>query len=218
MDRRKPSGNPGNLGGEKAAEPGRTAAARTRNQTRSGEAGPDGKGLWMPRLKKEGVMREYQQFIGGGLTASHSSDKIEVENPYTKKIVALAPQGDAVDAEAALAAAKAAQGPWAARTAADRASHLKKMAAVIREHRVFLAQTLAEEQAKVLPLAQVEIDFTADYFDLLRGLGPHLRGRDHQSDRPGRICSTASPSGWWWASAPGTSPSSSWPARWRRPF
>ncbi len=129
-------------------------------------------------------MREYQQFIGGGLTASHSSDKIEVENPYTKKIVALAPQGDAVDAEAALAAAKAAQGPWAARTAADRASHLKKMAAVIREHRVFLAQTLAEEQAKVLPLAQVEIDFTADYFDYYAGWARIYEGEIIQSDRP----------------------------------
>ncbi len=110
-------------------------------------------------------MKEYLQFINGSLVQSHSSGIIEVENPYTGKIIAAAPKGDEVDAQNALEAAKNAQDSWAALPAAVRAGYLKKMAEVIRANRIELATLLAQEQAKVISLAQVEIDFTADYFD-----------------------------------------------------
>lgn len=129
-------------------------------------------------------MKEYKQFINGALVESNSSDKIEVENPYTREIMALAPQGDAVDAEKALDAAKKAQDNWAAQPAVYRASFLQKMANVIRENRIELAKTLASEQAKVLPLAQVEIDFTAEYFDYYAGWARIYEGEIIQSDRP----------------------------------
>jgi lactaldehyde dehydrogenase/glycolaldehyde dehydrogenase len=128
-------------------------------------------------------MIEYQQFINGGLVKSHASDKIEVENPYTNQIMALAPKGDDVDALNALQAAKDAQGAWAAKPATERAEVLKKMAAVIRANRLDLSRTLAQEQAKILPLAQVEIDFTADYFDYYAGWARIYEGEIIQSDR-----------------------------------
>jgi acyl-CoA reductase-like NAD-dependent aldehyde dehydrogenase len=40
---------------------------------------------------------------------------------------------------------------------------------VIRANRIELAELLAKEQAKVAGLAQVEIDFTAEYFDYYAG-------------------------------------------------
>ena len=129
-------------------------------------------------------MKEYLQFINGSLVKSHASDMIEVENPYTRKTMALAPQGDEVDAQNALDAAKKAQESWAAEPAAVRAASLKKMATVIRENRIELAKTLASEQAKVLPLAQVEVDFTADYFDYYAGWARIYEGEIIQSDRP----------------------------------
>jgi lactaldehyde dehydrogenase/glycolaldehyde dehydrogenase len=135
-------------------------------------------------LTEEVRVKEYRQFINGALVTSHSNDKIEVENPYTGKIMALAPQGDAVDAQAALEAAKNSQDAWAAQPAAARAAFLNKMADVIREHRIDLARTLASEQAKVLPLAQVEVDFTADYFDYYAGWARIYEGEIIQSDRP----------------------------------
>jgi len=129
-------------------------------------------------------MKTYQQYINGKFQDSHSKDKIEVLNPYTEKVIALAPNGDAHDAALALEAAEKAQPAWAARTASDRASYLKKMAAAIRANRVELARTLAEEQAKIIGLAQVEIDVTADYFDYYAGWATKYEGEIIQSDRP----------------------------------
>ncbi|TKB09674.1 aldehyde dehydrogenase [Desulforhopalus sp. IMCC35007] len=129
-------------------------------------------------------MREYLQFINGSLVKSHSSEMIEVENPYTGVTMALAPQGDENDAQKALEAAQNAQSAWAAQPAAVRATYLQKMAKAIRENRIELAEILASEQAKVLPLAQVEVDFTADYFDYYAGWARIYEGEIIQSDRP----------------------------------
>jgi lactaldehyde dehydrogenase/glycolaldehyde dehydrogenase len=127
-------------------------------------------------------METYQQFINGALVNSHSSEWIDVENPYTGEIIARAPKGDAQDAADALEAARKAQTAWAARTAADRGGYLKKMANLIRGRRVELARTLAAEQAKILPLAQVEIDVTAEYFDYYAGWARNYEGEVIQSD------------------------------------
>ncbi|KAA6341468.1 Lactaldehyde dehydrogenase [termite gut metagenome] len=128
-------------------------------------------------------MKTYQQFINGSLTDSHSSDWIEVENPYTGKIISRVPKGDDVDAYAALEAAKKSQVAWATQPAAQRAGYLRQMAALIRANRLELAKTLASEQAKILPLAQVEIDFTADYFEYYAGWARIYEGEIIQSDR-----------------------------------
>jgi lactaldehyde dehydrogenase/glycolaldehyde dehydrogenase len=128
-------------------------------------------------------MQEYLQFINGRLVKSHATEMIEVENPYTGKIIAHAPQGDAQDALEALDAAQKAQDAWAAKPAAVRAAYLNKMAGAIRNNRIELAQILASEQAKVLPLAQVEVDFTADYFDYYAGWARIYEGEVIQSDR-----------------------------------
>ena len=79
------------------------------------------------------------------------------------------PRGTAADAHAALVAAKEAQPAWAKTAPAARGEALKAMARVIRANRVELAELLASEQAKVAGLAQVEIDFTAEYFDYYAG-------------------------------------------------
>lgn len=129
-------------------------------------------------------MREYKQFINGELRQSASPDRIEVENPFTGKIIAAVPNGGEADARFALESAKNAQPAWEALPAAARASYLKKMAGAIRDNRETLARTLAEEQAKVLPLAQAEVDFTAEYFDYYAGWARIFEGEIIQSDRP----------------------------------
>ena len=128
----------------------------------------------------------YQQYINGKFTANDPSrNYIEVFNPCTEELIALAPRGTPADAELAIAAAKNAQLPWSKRTSVNRASFLKRMAQVIRNNRVFLAETLSKEQAKVLSLAQVEIDVTAEYYDYYAGLARSYEGEIIPSDRPG---------------------------------
>ena len=128
-------------------------------------------------------MRTYQQFINGKLSPTSTGRWIDVENPSTREIIAQVPDGDEQDAQQALEAAKAAQTAWSRVPAATRAGYLKQFAAVIREHREDLARLLASEQAKVAPLAQVEVDFTADYFDYYAGWARIYEGEIIQSDR-----------------------------------
>ena len=129
-------------------------------------------------------MRTYKQFINGELVSRPGEGMIDVENPSSGQIMAQVPDGGAEDAQAALEAARAAQDAWAALPAPTRATALKKLAEGIRGRRTELAAILAEEQAKTLPLAQVEVDFTAEYFDYYAGWARIYEGEIIQSDRP----------------------------------
>ena len=129
-------------------------------------------------------MKEYKQFINGELVAASTGDWFEVENPYTNEMIGLAPLGDANDADAALSAAKAAQKDWAKLAPATRAGYLSQFAQVIRDNRLELAELLMHEQAKVAPLAQVEIDVTATYFDYYAGWARIYGGEVINSDDP----------------------------------
>jgi lactaldehyde dehydrogenase/glycolaldehyde dehydrogenase len=128
-------------------------------------------------------MKEFSHYINGRFVKSTSTEMTEVLNPCTEEVLSLIPKGSVADANNALEAAQAAKHAWKSLTAIERASYLHKMATVIRENRFFLAETLAKEQAKVIGLAQVEIDVTADYFDYNAGWARRIEGEIIQSDR-----------------------------------
>ena len=128
-------------------------------------------------------MKEFSQFINGRFVKSTSSNMTEVLNPCTEEVLSVIPKGSVTDANNALEAAQAAQQGWKSLAAIERANYLHKMANVIRENRVFLAKTLASEQAKVIALAEVEINVTADYFDYNAGWARRIEGEIIQSDR-----------------------------------
>jgi len=144
-------------------------------------------------MKMESVLNEvrtgvpkYEQYIGGQFIKNNGATKfIEVLNPCTEEVIALAPRGTQADADLAVQAAKFSQEAWSKKPIVQRAAFLKEMARVIRENRVFLAETLSKEQAKVLPLAQVEIDVTADYYEYHAGMARSIEGEIIPSDRPG---------------------------------
>lgn len=128
-------------------------------------------------------MKHYKQYINGAFIASKATSVIEILNPCTEEVISTISTGTVEDANNALEAAQAAQPAWEALPAIQRAAFLHKMADVIRENRVFLAETLSKEQAKVIGLAQVEIDVTADYFDYNAGWARRIEGEIIQSDR-----------------------------------
>ena len=128
-------------------------------------------------------MKHYKQYINGQFVDSDTTSVIEILNPCTEEVISTISTGTVEDANQALEAAKSAQPAWEALPAIQRAAFLHKMADVIRENRVFLAETLSKEQAKVIGLAQVEIDVTADYFDYNAGWARRIEGEIIQSDR-----------------------------------
>ena len=83
-------------------------------------------------------------------------------------------------------AAKRAQPAWEKLPAIQRAGYLRAIAAKIRDGRRARSRALiAEEQGKVLDLAEVEAAFTADYIDYMAEWARRIEGEIIHSDRPG---------------------------------
>ena len=126
--------------------------------------------------------RIYKMYINGEFV--ESSETISVINPSDKKIVSYIPKGTQKDVDAAVDAADAAQDSWGKLPAIERAGYLRKIAQKIRDNADMLAHTITQEQGKVLGLAQVEVNFTADYMDYMSEWARRYEGEIIQSDRP----------------------------------
>lgn len=129
-------------------------------------------------------MKTYQIFIDGKFIPNNSRKTIEVINPATERAISQIPQGTRADVEAAVAAAELAQKSWAKLPAVERAGYLREIAAKIRANAAGLAEVIAEEQGKTLPLSTVEVNFTADYMDYIADFARKYEGEIIQSDRP----------------------------------
>lgn len=130
-------------------------------------------------------MQNYDNFINGRFVSSSGTERITCINPATGAPICTVPDSTAADVEAALAAAEAAQKEWARRPAVERAAALRKIAAKIREQVEPLARIITEEQGKTLPLARVEVSFTADYLDYMAEWARRIEGEILESDRAG---------------------------------
>ena len=106
-----------------------------------------------------------RNFVNNEWVVPTSRKTIEVRNPSTNEAIASVPDSDASDVDRAVAAARAAQPAWERLPEIQRAGHIRAVAAKLREHKTRLARRISLEQGKILPLAEVEIDFTANYMD-----------------------------------------------------
>jgi lactaldehyde dehydrogenase/glycolaldehyde dehydrogenase len=129
------------------------------------------------------VLKRYQMLIDGDPVSS--AKMLEVINPSTEEVISEFPSGTAEDVDRAVLAAERAQGAWAAQPAIRRAAYLREIANLIRAHRESLAQVITAEQGKILALAQVEVDFSADYLDYMAEFARRFEGEIIPSDRPG---------------------------------
>ncbi|WGF88076.1 aldehyde dehydrogenase [Marinivivus vitaminiproducens] len=131
-----------------------------------------------------GQPRDYRNHIDGRFI-ENGTEMIDVLNPATGALVGRIPESSAADVDAAVVAARRAQGDWEQRPAIERANHLRAISAKLREHRLELADIIVREQGKVRGLAQVEVDFTADYIDYMAEWARRIEGEVLTSDRPG---------------------------------
>jgi len=126
----------------------------------------------------------YEDYIGGRFVESGAAS-IAVTNPASLDYLARTPNSSASTVAAAVEAARAAQPAWAKIPAIQRAAALRQISAKVREHRERLARIITQEQGKVLSLAQVEVDFTADYIDYMAEWARRIEGEVLTSDRVG---------------------------------
>lgn len=89
--------------------------------------------------------------------AVHAARTIEVRNPATGEIFAAAPDADAADLDAAVAAATRAFPAWRDTPIAERKAALARAADAIEAHADELASLFVREQGRPLPGAKMEI-------------------------------------------------------------
>ena len=125
---------------------------------------------------------EYRNYIDGRFTDA-SASTIEVYNSADGALVGVVPASTASDVDAAVQAARRPQIGWEKRPAIERAGFLRQISAKLRAHRLELADIIVREQGKVRPLAQIEVDFTADYIYYMAEWARRLEGEVITSDR-----------------------------------
>jgi aldehyde dehydrogenase (NAD+) len=86
-----------------------------------------------------------QLYIGGQWVAPSSDATSDVENPTTEQVIATVPAGTAEDVDRAVAAARAAFGPWSALAPAERSAHLKRLHEALTKRAEEIAVTVALE-------------------------------------------------------------------------
>lgn len=126
--------------------------------------------------------RVYKMYINGEFISKNET--IPVINPADKQTISYIPKGSKDDVNNAVNAAFEAQKSWEKLPAIQRAGYLKKIAQKIRDNADMLAKTITEEQGKLLGLASVEVNFTADYIDYMAEWARRYEGEIIQSDRP----------------------------------
>ncbi|MFJ3050158.1 aldehyde dehydrogenase [Pseudomonas nitroreducens] len=125
----------------------------------------------------------YQHYIDNRFVAGEPL--IEVHNPANGELLARIPEASAAQVDSAIGAARAAQKGWAAKPAIERAGYLRRIAEKVRANAPRLAKIITAEQGKVPALAEVEVNFTADYLDYMAEWARRLEGEVLTSDRAG---------------------------------
>ena len=129
-------------------------------------------------------MKDLEMYIDGQFIENRSGKWINVLNPSTEEVISRMPDGTVDDVRAAIDAAEKAQGAWERLTSIERAQYLTKIAQGIRKREKELTDIIVREGGKTQGLANVEVNFTADYIDYMAGWARRYEGEIIPSDRP----------------------------------
>ncbi|MEM6693659.1 MAG: aldehyde dehydrogenase family protein [Pseudomonadota bacterium] len=124
-------------------------------------------------------------FIDGAWHALANRDEIPVENPANEEVIATIPACSEEDADAAVAAAKAAFPGWATLPAIERAGFVNALADAIDEDSARLAAIVTAEQGKPLAQARGEISAAATFLRFAAEQARRITGEILPSDNRG---------------------------------
>ena len=121
-------------------------------------------------------------YINGDWRAPVAGGTLPVIDPATEAVIHHIPAATAPDAEAAVAAARAAfdSGPWPRLTGAERAVYLRAIAQGIRDRLPDLARLEVLDNGKPLPEAEWDLADAAGCFDFYAGLAEGLEDEVEQ--------------------------------------
>ena len=147
-----------------------------------------------------------RHYINGGWVASIDGREMAVENPSTEEKIATITLGGAADADAAVAAAKAAFPAWAATDPLDRIAALERLMEVYKGQAEDMAQAISSEMGAPIALAKTaqvgsgaghlkNTIRTAKAFVFERPLGDHAPS-DMILYEPVGVCALITPWNW----------------------
>ncbi len=116
-----------------------------------------------PRLKRPELLRSANLIGGEWVKDSSAGEPIAVSDPATGRLVGTVPNAGKAETARAIEAADAAFPAWRAKTAAERADHLRRLAQLITDNKEDLARILTAEQGKPLAEARGEVGMSAAY-------------------------------------------------------
>src|SRR6202167_2373907 len=137
------------------------------------------------KLKDPLLLRELC-FIDGGWAPADGGGTLAVHNPATAEKLGVIPNMGAPECRRAIAAAAAALPAWAARTAKDRATVLRRWFDLMLVHQDDLAVLMTAEQGKPLAESKGEIAYAASFIEWFAEEGKRLYGDvipGHQADK-----------------------------------
>ncbi|RYE87575.1 MAG: aldehyde dehydrogenase family protein, partial [Hyphomicrobiales bacterium] len=127
------------------------------------------------KLRDPSLLRQ-AALVGGEWIEARPGAAIEVRNPATGDLVGLVPRLGAAETTRAIAEAEVAQKAWAARTAGERASILRKWFGLMMENQDDLGLILTLEQGKPLAEAKGEIAYGASFIEWFAEEARRVRG------------------------------------------
>jgi succinate-semialdehyde dehydrogenase/glutarate-semialdehyde dehydrogenase len=136
-------------------------------------------------LKDPSLLRQ-QCYVDGQWLDAHAGGTRQVTNPATGAVIGTVPNAGTAETRIAIEAAAAAFPAWAARTAKDRATLLRRWHDLMLANADDLATLMTAEQGKPLAEAKGEITYAASFIEWFAEEGKRVYGDvipGHQPDK-----------------------------------
>ena len=130
-------------------------------------------------------MEQINHFINGAAFPNSSSRSGQVFNPALGKVIRTVGFAETADAQAAIAAAKAAFPEWQATSLAKRSQIMFSFREILNARKAELAAIITEEHGKTLPDALGEVTRGLEVVEFATGLAHLLKGNrseEHTSE------------------------------------
>ena len=136
-------------------------------------------------------LTEFELLIGGELVAAASGATYDSVDPFTGKPWARVPDGDAVDVDLAVAAARAAlEGTWGQLTPTARGRLIYRLGEVIAREAENLAHLEVRDGGKLLREMVGQMRSLPDYYSYYAGMADKLQGEVVPTDKPNYLVYT----------------------------
>ena len=124
-------------------------------------------------------MKRYAMYVNGQFVPAKSGKWFPVYDPATEEVIAEAPDANAEDVDAAVAAAREAfeSGPWSKTTPQDRGRVLFRLAEKLRAETAPLAELETRNSGKPIVEAEYDIADAATCFEYYGGLATKVMGQ-----------------------------------------